>query len=56
MKNINTKEETMNYLFNKTTGHGGFVSVMKSYEVIGDREMCMKLFRRYLRFCDFLVN
>ena len=56
LENINTKEEMMNYLFDKTTGHGGFVNVMKSYEIIGNREMCMKLFRRYLRFCDFLVN
>jgi len=56
LENINTKEEMMNYLFDKTTGHGGFVNVMKSYEVIGNREMCLKLFRRYLRFCDFLVN
>jgi hypothetical protein len=56
LENINTKEEMMNYLFGKTTGHGGFVNVMKSYEIIGNREMSMKLFRRYLRFCDFLVN
>jgi len=56
LENINTKEEVMNYLFDKTTGHGGFVNVMKSYEVIGNKEMCLKLFMRYLRFCDFLVN
>jgi len=56
LENINTKEEIMNYLFDKTTGHGGFVNVMRSYEIIGNREMCLKLFRRYLRFCDFLVN
>ncbi len=56
LENINTKEEIMSYLFDKTTGHGGFVNVMKSYEVIGNREMCLKLFRRYLQFCDFLVN
>lgn len=56
LENINTKEEMMNYLFDKTTGNGGFVNVMKSYEVIGNREICLKLFRRYLRFCDFLVN
>jgi len=56
LENINTKEEMIKYLFDKTTGHGGFVNVMKSYEVIGDREMCIKLFKRYLRFCDFLVN
>ncbi len=56
LENINTKEEMMGYLFDKTTGHGGFTNVMKSYEVIGNRDMCLKLFRRYLRFCDFLVN
>lgn len=56
LENINTKEEIMNYLFDKTTGQGGFVNVMKSYEIIGNREICVKLFRRYLRFCDFLVN
>ena len=56
LRNINTKKEIMNYLFSETTGYCGFVNVMKSYEVIGDREMCVKLFLRYLRFCDFLVN
>jgi len=56
LENINTKEEIISYLFDKTTGYGGFVNVMKSYEVVGNREMCMNLFRRYLRFCDFLVN
>lgn len=56
LKDINTKEEMLNYLFDKTTGHGGFLNVMKSYEVNGNKEMCLKLFSRYLRFCDFLVN
>ena len=56
LENLNTHEEMMNYLFDKTTGHGGFANVMKSYEIIGNREMCIKLFKRYLRFCDFLVN
>ena len=56
LEDINTREEIMDYLFDKTTGHGGFVNIMKSYEVIENQEMCLKLFRRYLRFCDFLVN
>lgn len=54
--NINTKKEALNYLFGKNTGHDGFINVIKSYEVIEDKEMCIKLFERYLRFCDFLVN
>jgi hypothetical protein len=56
LDNINIKEEIMDYLFNKTTGHGGFVNIMKSYEVNQNKEMCLRLFSRYLRFCDFLVN
>lgn len=46
----------MNYLFDKTIDHGGFVNVMKSCEVIGKREIYIKLFKRYLSFYDFLVN
>lgn len=56
LSNVNTREEAMNYLFDKTTGHGGFINVMKSYEVIGERDICIKLFRRFIRICDFLVN
>ena len=56
LNNVNTREEVMNYLFDKTTGHGGFINVMKSYEVIGERDICIKLFRRFIRICDFLVN
>lgn len=54
--NINTREEALNYLFDKTTGHAGFVNIMRSYEDIGDKQMCLKLFRHYLLMCDFLVN
>lgn len=56
LNNVNTREEAINYLFDKTTGHGGFINVMKSYEFIGERDICIKLFRRFIRICDFLVN
>jgi hypothetical protein len=56
LKNINTKKEIMNHLFNCPKGMCGFIKIMKSYECIDEREMCLKLFKQYLRFCDFLVN
>jgi len=56
IKNTNTKEEIMNYLFDGNTGYDAFFNIMKSYEYIGDKEMCVKLFEHYLKFCDFLVN
>lgn len=55
LNNINTKQEIIKYL-SKKAGHGGFVNIMKAYEVNGDKAMCLHLFKRYLRFCDFLVN
>jgi hypothetical protein len=55
LNNINTKQEIIKYL-SKNAGHSGFVNIMKAYEVNGDKEMCLQLFKRYLRFCDFLVN
>ncbi|MBN2198108.1 NACHT domain-containing protein [Candidatus Wolfebacteria bacterium] len=55
LEDIGIKNEILNYLF-KNTGHGGFINIMKSYEVNEDKEMCRKLFRRYLLFCDLLVN
>jgi len=55
LKNINTRQETLNYLF-KNSGHGGFINIMKSYEVLGDKNMCLLLFNRYLKFCELIVN
>lgn len=55
LNNIDTKQSTVKYLFN-SSGHGGFINVMKAYAQINDKGMCLKLFERYLKFCDFLVN
>lgn len=55
LDDINMKSEMLAYLFDKTTGHGGFVNLMKSYEIIGNRDMCIFLFKRFLRICKFLV-
>ena len=55
LKNIYTRQETLNYLF-KNSGHGGFQNIIKSYEVIEDKNMCLSLFDRYIKFCKLIVN
>lgn len=55
IKNLDTKKEVLEYLY-KNSGHGGFVNIMKSYEAIWDKDMCLKLFERYLHFCKLIVN
>jgi hypothetical protein len=55
LKNLNTKKETLEYL-SKYSGHGGFINIMKAYEVNKDKEMCLKLFDRFLKFCHLLVD
>lgn len=55
LKNINTRQEILTYLY-KNTGHDGFVNIMKAFEVNGDRKMCLSLFKRFLRFCALIVD
>ena len=55
LENINTRQEALDYLF-KNSGHEGFKNIMKSYEVINDKNMCLSLFNRYLKFCRLIVN
>ncbi|RUA06356.1 MAG: hypothetical protein DSY43_02355, partial [Gammaproteobacteria bacterium] len=55
LKNINTRQEALNYLF-ENSGHEGFKNIMKSYEVINDKNICLSLFDRYLKFCRFIVD
>lgn len=55
LKDINTRQETLNYLF-RNSGHGGFQNIIKSYEVIEDKNMCLELFNRYLKFCRLIVD
>lgn len=55
LSDLRMKSQAVKYLY-KDTGHGGFINMMKVYELIGDKEMCKKLFYRYLQLCDFLCN
>lgn len=54
LENINTRQEALNYLF-KNSGHGGFQNIIKAYEEIGDKKMCLALFDRYIKFCKLIV-
>lgn len=55
LSDMGMKPEAIKYL-RRNTGHGGFVNMMKVYEVIGDKQMARKLFHRYLQLCHFLVE
>ncbi|AWD65400.1 hypothetical protein C2I28_10310 [Priestia megaterium] len=55
LKNANTRQEISNYL-HEYSGHAGFANIIKAYEALNDRENCLLLFKRYLNFCDLLVN
>ncbi len=54
LKELNTRDEMSDYLF-ENGGHGGFINIMRSYEVNGDKEMCITLFEHFYNFCRFLV-
>ncbi len=53
LKDLRMKNEIEKHLY-RNTGHGGFVNMMKAYELTNDRVMCKKLFIRYLQLCHFL--
>ena len=54
LKDINTRQEALNYLF-KNSGHGGFSNIIKTYEIIEEGDMCIELFKRFLKFCNLIV-
>jgi hypothetical protein len=54
--NPQMKDEIKNYLFEQHAMPAGFRNLIESYAFINDKEMCLKLFKRFLRFCNFLVN
>ncbi len=55
LDNPKMKMEGVHHLY-KNTGHGGFENMIKVYAEIGNKEMCRKLFDRYLQICDLLAN
>ncbi|MCF6777781.1 hypothetical protein L3V83_14520 [Thiotrichales bacterium 19X7-9] len=55
LQNISMAEEIEASLLHRDTGYGGFINIIKSYECINNHEMILSLFKRYLRFCEFLV-
>jgi len=55
LNNINTRREIIKYL-SEYSGYGGFINIMKAYEVNKNKEMCNILFDRYLKFCHLLTD
>ena len=58
LRRNDTKAEIESYLIenNGYYPYFTFLNVMKSYAAVPDRKMCINLFKRYLRFCEFLVT
>lgn len=55
LRNPSTRDETLKYLY-QDSGYQGFENTMKALEVNNEKELCLKLFRHFFNFCDFLVN
>lgn len=55
LDNPNYKTEALQYLF-YNGGHEGFFNVMKAYAEIGDKEMCLNLFQRFMSLCKLLTD
>jgi hypothetical protein len=55
LSNINLRKEMFDYLY-YNSGHQGFINIMKVYEVNGNKDMCLKMFDRFYKFCELLVN
>lgn len=51
----NYKHEILEY-YSKESGHSGFYNSILIYEQIDNKEMTVKLFDRFHKFCNFLVN
>lgn len=56
LDNMETKEEMTDALFTLKIDRSAFFDLIKVYETLENKEMCIELFKRYLRFCDFLIN
>lgn len=55
LDNVDSRQEIFKFLFDYS-GYAGFVNVMKAFSAINDKNICDNLFKRYLKFCDLLVN
>lgn len=54
LKDVNTRQEILAYLY-ENSGHAGFVNIMKAYGFLNDKNNCLALFDRYLKFCELIV-
>ncbi|WP_121615360.1 NACHT domain-containing protein [Virgibacillus halodenitrificans] len=54
LSKIDMKQDMLNFIY-ENSGHNGFYTMIKVYSINGNKEECLKLFQRFIRFCDFLV-
>ena len=53
--NANTSQEMLDYVYEKS-GSLGFVNMIKVYAFNKDRERCDVLLKRFVKFCEFLIE
>ncbi|MEC5424271.1 hypothetical protein QGM71_12290 [Virgibacillus sp. C22-A2] len=55
LDNANTKQQMVNYLINEGGGHDSYYELIKVYEVLEDKHMCVRLFESLLNDVNLLV-
>ncbi|MBT2217987.1 hypothetical protein KK120_19475 [Virgibacillus dakarensis] len=55
LDNANSKQQMVNYLNNEGGGHDSYYELMKVYEVLGDKDMCLNLFKSLLNDVNLFV-
>ncbi|CDQ21223.1 hypothetical protein [Halobacillus karajensis] len=54
LDNINTRQEILSYLY-ENSGHGGFINIMKAFELLEDKNTCLSIYKRAIKFCELIV-
>lgn len=54
LSKIDMRQDMLSFLY-ENSGHNGFYTMIKVYSINRNKEECLKLFNRFLRFSDFLV-
>ncbi|MCM0626610.1 hypothetical protein M5J14_19110 [Lysinibacillus sp. OL1_EC] len=55
LDNGNSKQQMVNYLINEGGGHDSYLELMKVYEVLGDKNMCLNLFKSLVNDVNLFV-
>jgi hypothetical protein len=55
LDNVNAKQQMVNYLISEGGGHDSYYELMKVYEVLGDKNMCLNLFKSLINDVNLIV-